>query len=80
MVSMPILDTTLNRLCRYLGKALSLDELEEILFRMGFELDSSKRVDSDFELKIEITPDRPDCLSSVGLARAMAYYLSLIHI
>lgn len=72
---MPILDTTLRRLNRYLGFDITLEELEEILFTIGFELDSAKRTGDDYELKIEITPDRADCLSSVGLARAIRLYL-----
>lgn len=72
---MPVLDTTLSRLRRYLGFDISLEELEEFLFKFGFELDSAKEQNSDFLLKIDITPDRPDCLSTVGLARTLKLYL-----
>lgn len=71
---MPILDTTLSRLRKYLGYDIDIEELEEDLFRIGFELDSYKQSNGDYELKVEITPDRPDCLSAVGLARALALY------
>ncbi len=72
---MPVLDTTLMRLRRYLGMDISLDDLEDLLFRIGFELDSAKKQEDDYLLKIEVTPDRPDCLSTVGLARALRLYL-----
>jgi len=72
---MPVLDTTLSRLQRYIGFDISLKELEELLFQIGFELDSAKKQGDEYLLKIEITPDRPDCLSTVGLARTLRLYL-----
>ncbi len=71
---MPILDTTLRRVRRYIGIDISLEGLEEDLFKLGFELESAVKKEDDYELKIEVTPDRPDCLSTIGLARALALY------
>ncbi|MEM1585770.1 MAG: phenylalanine--tRNA ligase subunit beta [Candidatus Korarchaeota archaeon] len=76
ILTMPVLDTTLSRLRRYLGFDISLEELEELLFKIGFELDSIKEQNSDFLLKVDITPDRTDCLSTIGLARALRLYLN----
>ncbi|MEX0568099.1 MAG: phenylalanine--tRNA ligase subunit beta, partial [Candidatus Njordarchaeota archaeon] len=74
---MPVLDTTLSRLQRYLNKKITIEELNDLLFRVGFELDSAKESQEDYELKIEITPDRPDCLSTIGLARHLRLYLGI---
>lgn len=73
---MPVIDTKLSRLNRVIGHELSLEELGEVLFRFGMEIDSAKEMDSgDYLLKIEVTPDRPDMLSVWGLARALRKYL-----
>ncbi len=77
MKSMPVIDVRLYRLNKLLGQEFTLKELEEILFRFGMELDSVKETDNDYQLKIEITPDRPDMLSVWGLARALRKYLGI---
>lgn len=58
-------------LSRQVGKQLSVEELSEALFQFGMELDSFEG-DS---VRVEITPDRPDMLSTQGLARALKGYL-----
>ena len=68
-----MLETRLSRLQELLGKKLSSKELEETLNRMGFEVES---VDGD-DVKIDLTPDRPDLLSTHGLARALKAYLGV---
>ncbi|MGE0793332.1 MAG: phenylalanine--tRNA ligase subunit beta [Candidatus Woesearchaeota archaeon] len=50
-----------------LGSKITLNELEEILFNMGFELESHE----GDTLSIEITPERLDLLSLQGLSRAI---------
>ena len=72
-MNMPILDIKKDKLSELLGKKLNDKQLWELLFQFGMELDSV----SDDEYKIEITPDRPDLLSSYGLARAIRYYLDI---
>jgi len=75
---LPVLDTQLSRLNKLLGKTLTLSDLEEILFKFGMELESyEKLANEDYALKIEITPDRPDMLSTFGLARALRKYMGL---
>ncbi|MFP4567907.1 MAG: phenylalanine--tRNA ligase subunit beta [Candidatus Woesearchaeota archaeon] len=59
--------TTLNLINKELVKKITLDELENVLFDMGFELD---KLDSG-ELNIELTPERLDLLSLQGFARAI---------
>ena len=70
---MVILETSFKELNKAIGKKLSQKELDETLSSLGFELDS---VEND-NLKIEITPDRPDLLSTQGLARLLKAYLGL---
>jgi phenylalanyl-tRNA synthetase beta chain len=66
-------DSTLNDLNSYLKKPLSIEQLRETLFKMGFDLDSDSD-DSD-ALKMDITADRPDLISTAGVARALNAYL-----
>ncbi len=74
---MPVLDIKLSRIIQLLGQKISVDELEEILFRMGFEIESKEEKNGEIFLKIEITPDRPDMLSSYGFVRALKKYMLL---
>src|SRR5512138_1425194 len=66
-------DIDFIELKKAVGKDLSLDELDDVLFDMGMELEGNK----DGVLKIAITPDRPDMLSLHGLARALRAYMSM---
>jgi len=70
---MVVLETRHSQLEKYVGKKVSVKELEEVLFNLGFELE---RVEGD-ELRIEITAERPDLLSTQGLARALRSYFGL---
>ena len=70
---MVMLETKLSRLQELIGKKLSSKELGENLSLMGFEVES---VDGD-EVKVDLTPDRPDLLSTHGLARALKSYLGI---
>ncbi|MFT4312873.1 MAG: phenylalanine--tRNA ligase subunit beta [Candidatus Woesearchaeota archaeon] len=67
---MVTLDTRFTRLQSFLHQECSLEELEHILFELGFELDD---VQGD-DIKIDITPDRLDALSTPGLARILNAY------
>ena len=66
-----MLNTSLEYLKTLIKKKVSVKELEDILFNLGFEIDSLK----GDEIAIEITPDRPDLLSTHGLARAINVFL-----
>lgn len=50
---------------------LSTQELENILFKFGFEIEE----ETDEELKIDVTHDRSDCFHGYGLLRAVKAYL-----
>jgi phenylalanyl-tRNA synthetase beta chain len=66
-------DIDFKELKTALGKEISEEELENVLFDMGMELEEAQ----GDELKIGITPDRPDMLSLHGLARALKAYMNL---
>jgi phenylalanyl-tRNA synthetase beta chain len=62
-----IINTTLQDVQKALGKKITVKELEETLFDMGFELVENE----DKTLTIELTPERLDLLSLQGFARAI---------
>ncbi len=68
---MVILETTFKELNKSIGKNLTEKQLYEILFNLGFELESVEKND----IKIEITPNRPDLLSTQGLGRLLKAYI-----
>ncbi len=70
---MVTLDTSFNELKKQLGRDISEEELDNILFDMGMELEDLK----DDALKIGITPDRVDMLSLHGVARALKAYMNI---
>lgn len=67
------LEINFKELKEVLGKEITLEELETNLFDMGMELDSKE----GNELKIDITPERPDMVSLHGLARAVSAYMGI---
>jgi len=70
-----MLEVKIEELRKFVGKKLTVKEIEEILFNYGMEVDEYDSENGT--LTIEITPDRPDLLSTVGLARAMRKYLGI---
>lgn len=66
-------ETELSTINKLVGKKLTAKQIEEILFELGFELEE---VQGDI-LKIDITAERPDLLSSNGIARTLKAYLGL---
>ncbi len=74
---MPVLDISLERINELLGQEISLDELEELVFQLGMELESYEYYEGETQLKIEITPDRPDLLLSYGFVRTLKKYMGI---
>src|SRR3989344_905054 len=68
---MVILETEHKQLNKIIGRKLEIKELEEILFSLGYELESAE----GDKLRIDITTERPDLLSTYGLGRALRAYL-----
>jgi len=60
---------SLNWLKDYIDPKLSTDGLVERLTMAGLEVEAVESVGGDTVLEIEITPNRPDCLNILGLAR-----------
>lgn len=66
-------------LCNYLpAPAPSVERVEEILIHAGFPIEQRTTLDGgDWLLDVEITSNRGDCLSHVGLAREVAARLGV---
>ncbi len=60
---------SINWLKDYIDPKLSTDALIERLTMAGLEVEAIESVNGDTVLEIEITPNRPDCLNILGLAR-----------
>jgi len=60
---------SLNWLKDYIDTGLSTDELIERLTMAGLEVEAVESIGDDTVLELEITPNRPDCLNILGLAR-----------
>ncbi|MEK6902715.1 MAG: phenylalanine--tRNA ligase subunit beta [archaeon] len=64
-------DSSLANLNLYLKKPTTVNQLEDALGKMGFELEDP----NPEALRIDVTADRPDMVSTAGIARAMNAYL-----
>ena len=60
---------SLNWLKDYIDPKLSTDILIHRLVMAGWEVEAIESVSRDTVLELEITPNRPDCLNVLGLAR-----------
>ena len=69
---MVVVDTSYKLVTKLLGKKLSESGLADALFDMGFEME----LDGD-NMRVEVTPDRPDLISTQGLVRALKAYLKI---
>jgi phenylalanyl-tRNA synthetase beta chain len=61
---------------RYIGENLNEDEIEETLKNLGLDLKGKTPIEDsdDIELKIELTAEKLDMISPIGIARAIKYY------
>lgn len=51
---------------------MSPEETAHILTMIGFEVEAIESVDGDYVFEVNVTPNRPDCLSILGIARELA--------
>ena len=65
-----------SQINKYIGKKLSVDEIEKSLKDMGMDIKGNDG-NKDPELKIEITAEKADMVSTIGVARAIKYYLGI---
>jgi phenylalanyl-tRNA synthetase beta chain len=56
----------------YVDIRISPEEIAEKLTMAGLEVTSKTKLDQDIIMEIEVTPNRADCLSIVGVAREIA--------
>ena len=59
----------------YVNYDLPVDSLAHRLTMAGLEIEKIETVAGDTVLELEVTPNRPDCLNMVGLAREIAAIL-----
>ena len=63
---------SLNWLKRYIDHGLAPNELRQRLTMAGLEVESVDKIGDDTVFEIEVTPNRPDCLNILGLAREVS--------
>lgn len=68
-----IIECRIDDLLALIGKKLSLEKLEDILFLIKAEVE---KVEGNI-IEIEINPDRQDMLSTEGIARAVRAFLNI---
>lgn len=68
-----IVECNLKNLLELIGKKLTIEELEDILFLMKAEIENVV----DNEIQIEVNPDRQDMLSAEGIARSLRGFLGI---
>lgn len=56
----------------YIKLETSPKEVAERLTMIGHEVEALEEVDDDFIMEVNVTPNRPDCLSIFGLARELS--------
>ncbi|MBF0533299.1 MAG: phenylalanine--tRNA ligase subunit beta, partial [Candidatus Omnitrophica bacterium] len=67
---------SINWLKEYVEIPVSVEELVEVLTLSGVEVEKVESLAGDTVLDVEITPNRPDCLHYLGLARETAAMLN----
>jgi phenylalanyl-tRNA synthetase beta chain len=66
---------SLNWLKEYVQIDCPVEELAEMLSNLGFPNDGIEYIDDDAVIDVEITSNRGDCLSHIGIGREAAAYL-----
>lgn len=67
---------SLNWLKKYISFNLSPEELSHKLTMAGLEVEKMFSIKGDTVFELEITPNRPDCLSVIGIAREISAILN----
>ncbi len=66
------MDVSTRWLNEYLDRPVDADEVERVLPAAGLEVESREDLDRDTRLELEVTANRTDCFSHVGIARELA--------
>ena len=56
-------------LLQYISGSISDTDLLDQLTELGLEVDQSKKEKNDLLIKLDLTPNRGDCFSLIGIAR-----------
>ncbi|MGB9716220.1 MAG: phenylalanine--tRNA ligase subunit beta [Thermodesulfovibrionales bacterium] len=62
---------------KFVAVTSTAEEVANTLTMIGFEVEATERFEDDVVLEINITPNRPDCLSIVGIAREISAFYRL---
>ncbi len=62
----------LSWLCDYIETGLSAVEVADILSNLGLPYEGIETIDGDSVIDVEVTSNRGDCLSYIGIARELA--------
>jgi phenylalanyl-tRNA synthetase beta chain len=65
-----------SELNKYVGKKLSVEEIENTLIDLGMDI-KGKSDEKDIEFKIEITAEKMEYISSIGIARAIQHFMGI---
>ena len=68
---------TFNWLKEFINISISPEETAETLTMIGLEVEGIERFDDDAVFEVNVTPNRPDCLSVFGIARELSAALDL---
>ena len=52
--------------------SVSPEEVSKTLTMIGLEVEGEESVEGDTVFEVNVTPNRPDCLSSIGIARELS--------
>ena len=63
---------SLNWLSDYIETGLSAEQIAEILSDLGLPCEGIEHLDDDAVIDVEVTSNRGDCLSHIGIARELA--------
>jgi phenylalanyl-tRNA synthetase beta chain len=63
---------SLNWLSDYIETSLGAGQIAEVLSDLGFPCEGIEHLDDDVVIDVEVTSNRGDCLSYVGIARELA--------
>lgn len=56
----------------FIDISASAYEVADRLTMIGLEIEALERIDEDFVFEINVTPNRPDCLSVIGIVRELS--------
>ncbi len=67
-----VMKISLNWLSDYIETGLGADQIAEVLSDLGFPCEAIEYLGDDVVIDVEVTSNRGDCLSLLGIARELA--------